>query len=303
MRAAAGPRGCRPSAPRPARRRGSRGARRARARYGSSRSRGRTRSILLTAAIAGRPELRDALEHQLVLRGPAQRLDHQHHEVGILERGGRGAVHRLVERARSPAVQARACRRTRSARCGRFTMPRMRWRVVCGRGVTMLSFCPTSALSSVDLPTFGRPTRAAKPLRKSGAGSLDCGLSVAARSPPACGSAASCSARRRLEPLPSARSSQRRHLAADVEDLRVGLALDALHRVARQRKTARLQVLLQARLGILERLGRRQRRDARLEQPRDDRRAPPRARRRGRAPRTAPRRHPPGSTGGGSRRS
>src|ERR1700684_3689937 len=31
----------------------------------------------------------------------------------------------------------------------------------------MLSFCPTSALSSVDLPTLGRPASATKPLRNS----------------------------------------------------------------------------------------------------------------------------------------
>src|SRR5689334_1775504 len=49
----------------------------------------------------------------------------------------------------------------------------MRCRVVCGRGVTMLTFCPTRALSNVDLPTFGRPTRAAKPLWKSGRGVSD----------------------------------------------------------------------------------------------------------------------------------
>src|SRR5580704_5406452 len=45
--------------------------------------------------------------------------------------------------------------------------PSTRCRVVWGRGVTMLSFWPISAFNSVDLPTFGRPTRAAKPHRKS----------------------------------------------------------------------------------------------------------------------------------------
>ena len=48
---------------------------------------------------------------------------------------------------------------------GRLSMPSTRWRVVCGRDVTMESFSPTSALSSVDLPTLGRPTSAAKPAR------------------------------------------------------------------------------------------------------------------------------------------
>src|SRR6186713_2059228 len=48
---------------------------------------------------------------------------------------------------------------------GRLSMPSTRWRVVCGRDVTMESFSPTSALSSVDLPTLGRPTSAANPAR------------------------------------------------------------------------------------------------------------------------------------------
>jgi hypothetical protein len=36
-------------------------------------------------------------------------------------------------------------------------MPQMRLRVVCGLLLTMAIFSPTSALVSVDLPTFGRP--------------------------------------------------------------------------------------------------------------------------------------------------
>src|SRR6266516_1831167 len=48
---------------------------------------------------------------------------------------------------------------------GSVRMPRMRLRVVCGLGVTMATLAPTSALSSVDLPTFGRPTMAAYPAR------------------------------------------------------------------------------------------------------------------------------------------
>src|SRR5688572_33038053 len=41
----------------------------------------------------------------------------------------------------------------------------MRLRVVCGRGDTIASFSPTSRLSSVDLPEFGRPIKATKPAR------------------------------------------------------------------------------------------------------------------------------------------
>src|SRR6218665_815492 len=44
-------------------------------------------------------------------------------------------------------------------------MPVMRWRVVCALGEVMLIFWPTSALSKVDLPTFGLPTMAIAPQR------------------------------------------------------------------------------------------------------------------------------------------
>ena len=40
----------------------------------------------------------------------------------------------------------------------------MRRRVVCGWSLMMLTLLPTSRLTSVDLPTFGRPSRATKPL-------------------------------------------------------------------------------------------------------------------------------------------
>src|SRR5262245_7749910 len=46
---------------------------------------------------------------------------------------------------------------------GRVTMPRMRVRVVCGFDETAAMCSPTSALSKVDLPAFGRPMSAAKP--------------------------------------------------------------------------------------------------------------------------------------------
>src|ERR687886_777982 len=39
-------------------------------------------------------------------------------------------------------------------------------RVVCGRAEVIETFWPTSRLTSVDLPTLGRPTTAIKPLRK-----------------------------------------------------------------------------------------------------------------------------------------
>ena len=116
----------------------------------------------------------------------------------------------------------------------------------------MLSFSPTSALSSVDLPTLGRPTSAAKPQRSG----FDCRHRGCSRDCSCCStlSAASCSARRRLEPLPCGAQLERCHLAGQPENLRVGLALDALDAYSGgKREAARLQILLQARLRILER--------------------------------------------------
>src|SRR5579863_2996574 len=44
-------------------------------------------------------------------------------------------------------------------------MPRIRRRVVCGRGVTIATLCPTSRFTSVDLPTLVRPATATNPAR------------------------------------------------------------------------------------------------------------------------------------------
>ena len=48
---------------------------------------------------------------------------------------------------------------------GRLSTPRTCVRVVCGLSETMVTFCPRMSLSSVDLPTLGRPTRVTKPER------------------------------------------------------------------------------------------------------------------------------------------
>src|SRR5437879_8008182 len=42
-------------------------------------------------------------------------------------------------------------------------MPRIARRVVCGRLLVIATLLPTSAFISVDLPTFGRPAKQAKP--------------------------------------------------------------------------------------------------------------------------------------------
>ena len=46
-----------------------------------------------------------------------------------------------------------------------ITMPRISARVVCTLRETMVTLEPTSALTSVDLPTFGAPISATKPQR------------------------------------------------------------------------------------------------------------------------------------------
>src|SRR5271157_5662628 len=54
-----------------------------------------------------------------------------------------------------------------------LTMPWMRLRVVCGLRVTMASFSPTSAFSSVDLPALGRPMMETNPERNAMSGGPD----------------------------------------------------------------------------------------------------------------------------------
>ena len=49
---------------------------------------------------------------------------------------------------------------------GSSSTPWMRVRVVCGLWVTMASFWPSRAFSSVDLPALGRPTMETNPERK-----------------------------------------------------------------------------------------------------------------------------------------
>ena len=71
--------------------------------------------------------------------------------------------------SRSPSSVRGRCRPGVSTRIScassRCTMPRTTVRVVCGLSEVITTFCPTSALVSVDLPALGRPTNDAKPLR------------------------------------------------------------------------------------------------------------------------------------------
>src|ERR1700720_1146989 len=48
---------------------------------------------------------------------------------------------------------------------GSLRIPRIRRRVVCGRGVTIATLCPTIRFTRVDLPTLVRPPTATNPAR------------------------------------------------------------------------------------------------------------------------------------------
>lgn len=62
-----------------------------------------------------------------------------------------------------------------------ITMPRISARVVCTLRETMVTLEPTSALTSVDLPTLGAPISATKPQRvAAGVASLDTSSIIAA---------------------------------------------------------------------------------------------------------------------------
>ena len=55
----------------------------------------------------------------------------------------------------------------------RVSTPRTRLRVVCALRDVIEIFWPTSALTSVDLPTLGRPISAIRPVRKSAGSGID----------------------------------------------------------------------------------------------------------------------------------
>src|SRR5690606_15263259 len=108
----------------------------------------------------------------------------------------------------------------------------------------MLTLRPTSAFSSVDLPTLGRPTSAIKPARKPSASMTDflektlCGGLLGAAAAGAFGA--------RLE-------LQRRYAAGHLEYLPVGGTADRQGFVLGQAESPLLQQFLQARLWILQR--------------------------------------------------
>ena len=91
-------------------------------------------------------------------------VDHGHDHVDVVERrGGRSF-------SRSPSAVRGRCRPGVSTKTtwasGRCRTPRTWDRVVLGRGEVIETLVPTMGLTSVDLPTLGRPTTVAKPERK-----------------------------------------------------------------------------------------------------------------------------------------
>src|SRR5579863_527493 len=140
-------------------------------------------------------------------------------------------------------------------------MPSTRRRVVCGLGVTMLILRPTKALTSVDLPTLGRPATATKPARKPGSAMVHLLQGMLRRFLLRAASAAR---------LALGADLQRLHAATHPEHLLVRFAAYGLDCIHRQGQVAGLQHFLQARLGILEGFRRRWRCEPRFEEVQDD---------------------------------
>ena len=90
-----------------------------------------------------------------------------------------------------------------------ITMPRISARVVCTLRETMVTLEPTSALTSVDLPTLGAPISATKPQRVSPARRIGLRVQLSLLPPPTPSrsiitEAATFSAARLVPPTPSA---------------------------------------------------------------------------------------------------
>src|SRR5208282_4244781 len=139
--------------------------------------------------------------------------------------------------------------------CAVVSMPRRRWRVVCGRLEVMAMRAPTRALSKVDLPTFGLPTIATWPQRNAGVAidSAASGLFIGL-------------CRRRLLGGATARTGalrrdvQRLDATDNLEGLQMRLAVDGNDGVFGHGEASALQPFLQPRLRILgNRVGRRAR--------------------------------------------
>ncbi len=152
------------------------------------------------------PGARQAREHQLILRSPGERLHHQHHEVGVLERGGRGAVHGLVEGAARPGVQPRGV----DERDLRLRQAHDAEDAVAGGLRARRDDGQLGADQRIEqrrLADVRPPDQGGKTAAKIRSRGTQLGLSVGGSISSSMRRAASCSARRRLEPRPSQRSS------------------------------------------------------------------------------------------------
>jgi hypothetical protein len=220
----------------------------------------------------GAPGALEPLERQIVLRGPFECLEHQHHDVGLLEGRGGGAVHGLVQGTTGLAVQTRGVEEgdlnlrgaveaedavARGLRPGRDDAQLLAQEGVQQRRLADVRAADergeAAAVHRLCGEVHGRILNVARAQRlKHLLGGRLFGTAAAR--------AASLGA-----------GPERGYLAAHRKVLCVVGALHGEHRIAGQLERARLQVFLQARLGVLERLGLRERGDARAEQPLDHR--------------------------------
>ena len=132
----------------------------------------RTASTLFTTQIAGRAGGRDLLlvDEGIAPADAGGAIHHLHDHVDPVDR----VAHEIVQpqpRAGSWACGTPGVSVNTICAPSAFQIARMSRRVVCGLSDTIATFCPTSAFTRVDLPTFGRPTTAtiaaAEPARRS----------------------------------------------------------------------------------------------------------------------------------------
>ena len=230
---------------------------------GSSRSFGCARSTLLISRMIGRPTAFSSLERALVLVGPAQRLDHEQVHV------------RIGERRRAPCGSCSGSSRAVSLRmdagqvdeddlhAGLVQHAVDAVRVVCGFGRHDADLAGRAARSAASTcrRSAGRPARRSRSAvarclgrrRRFGRHDLLLRRRRSASSTRLRGFLLGAAPARALA---LAAQAERRHLAAGDEPLLVRFAADVVERVPRQRQAARLQLFLQPRLRVLERLPR-----------------------------------------------
>ena len=130
---------------------------------------GRRRSILLTAQITGDRAVRRRAGARAMKRSPGPtpssplRTSSATSESAS-SRSTRRCI-RSVSTSRGRCTPGRSTSTSCQPASRSVATPRTARRVVCGRSETIATRAPTIALTSVDLPTFGRPARPTKPAR------------------------------------------------------------------------------------------------------------------------------------------